>query len=145
VALYYQQFPEVVQLLHDIEEKPWILQRGKTHEVILQGDEISFRRLIVGFNPYQACIMRFNSKCHPTNRKCIATPADSLLHELLHVKYVKPSDRNVVIYPIAHEMFVIQKERELYKAMTAIDGISRPYRNSHRGKLIPVKCVMCIK
>lgn len=83
---------------------------------------------------------------------CVASPADALLHELLHVQvalqnpkqFLQEGGLNGVVYPYKHEHRIIQKENQLYQAMTKHDGFNRPIRRSHVGRYSAAQCVTCI-
>ena len=100
-------------------------------------------KAIIHFNTRSAAQLRLNNGCDD-NPVCIASPADALLHELLHThsmlvkseEFIAQGGMNNVIYPYEHEYSVIGKERKLYASMSSQDDIKRPQRREHTGRTV---------
>ena len=153
IAKYFSKYPEVVSLLNAIKDKNWTLTFDKDNwTTIASGNMFEIEKAEIHFNTRSAAQLRLNDSCKD-NPVCIASPADALLHELLHVhsmfndtkSFIAQGGMNNVLYPYQHERSIIKQERELYKEMSATDGIKRPYRHSHAGRIVKANCSTCIK
>jgi len=153
MADYYSQYPEVISLLQAIKNKNWSLKFDLNNwTTIASGNAFEIEKAEVHINTRSAAQLRLNDSCKE-NPICIASPADALLHELLHVHamfnesktFITHGGMNQVLYPYQHERHIIKQERELYKKMSATDGIKRPYRHSHAGRIVKANCSTCIK
>lgn len=154
IASYYARFPEVVQLFSDIETLPWDLKFEKrTFRTDVTGNALTIKNTTVYFDPHVAARLKFQSSCREKVPYCVASPADALLHELLHVKSILLNTREYIanggmgglLYPFKHERQTISQENDLYRAMTAVDGQPRPIRNEHTGRYLLVACSTCIE
>ncbi len=154
MATYYSQFPKVVSLFRALSSTNWKLRvQGRAPFVThAKSNRFKVHSATVMFDPNSAAQFRMHPKCLG-NPLCTASSADLLLHEILHVKtmlletekFIEQGGANSIIYPIAHEDYVISLENALYKYMSNIDGKDRPHRNSHAGKLVLASCALCIK
>ena len=116
------------------------------------GSALQVDKATVHFNTRSAAQLRLNNGCKG-NPVCVASPADALLHELLHVhsmlvkseEFISQGGMNNVLYPYQHEYQVIDKERALYAGMSVHDKLKRPQRREHSGRLIRAACATCIK
>ncbi len=153
MAKYYSQFPHVVTLLTKLQSKDWTLNYNQnTWSTIAKGNALNVDSATIQFNSRSAAMLKFNNGCKH-NFVCIASPADALLHELLHAlsmlvnteEFIQQGGMNHFRYPYKHEYSVIQAENALYASMSRIDGIKRPQRNEHMGRKIIASCVTCIK
>jgi len=85
------------------------------------------------------------------NPACAISPADALLHELLHAKlmlldsahFIAEGGLNSTLYPFQHEHEVLMEENRLYQAMNQEDGRARALRQHHSGNLQRVECPAC--
>ncbi len=152
IANYYSEFPQPVALLELLKDKNWSLVYDRDNWVTTgSGNMIQVEKAVVHFNTRSAAQLRLNNGCK-SNPVCVASPADALLHELLHVKsmlvnsaeFVAQGGMNNVIYPYQHEYAVIDKERQLYASMSRHDHIKRPQRHEHSGRLVRARCATCI-
>lgn len=153
MAEYYSQFPKVVELFVSLELKDWTLNYNEnTWSTIAAGSVLNVESAKISFNTRSAAKLKFHNSCKD-NSVCIASPADALLHEILHVHsmlvdtkdFIKQGGMNRFRYPYQHEYAVIQAENSLYASMSKVDGIKRPQRNEHSGKKIIAHCATCIK
>ena len=153
IADYYSQYSEVISLLQAIKNKNWSLKFDQHNwTTIASGNAFEVGKAEVHINTRSAAQLRLNDCCKE-NPVCIASPADALLHELLHVHamfndsktFIKHGGMNQVLYPYQHERHIIKQERQLNKNMSASDGIKRPYRHSHTGRIVKANCSTCIK
>jgi hypothetical protein len=155
MADYFSRYPEAVALLTALKGHSWRLAYLKdTFETEVRGNAIQVKSVKVNFDPRAAAQLRSHRACKETEKRgaCIASPADALLHELLHAKsallqseqFIEQGGMSSVMYPFAHENSVITSENALYKAMTAIDSHYRPSRHAHAGRVIASACVTCL-
>jgi hypothetical protein len=153
LARYFSRYPEAVALLTALKDEPWQLAyRKDTFLTEVRGSRVQVRAVTVNFDSRAAAKLRNRKACITQPDACTASPADALLHELLHAESALLSPRefiaqgglNSVIYPYAHEYAVIKREGNLYRAMSGLDGQLRPHRNAHSGKLVASSCVTCI-
>lgn len=153
IANYYSDFPESVSLLEALRNKKWELSFDEHNWVTTgSGNMLQVDKAVIHFNTRSAAQLRLNNGC-ADNPVCIASPADALLHELLHThsmlvnseEFIAQGGMNNVIYPYKHEYAVINKERKLYSSMSTHDNIKRPQRREHTGRTVKANCPTCIK
>jgi len=153
IADYYSRFPEVVALLQPLKNRNWDLAYDPDNwDTVGIGSLMEVYKAVIHFNTRTAAQLLLNRKCRD-NPICIASPADALLHELLHThsmlvdseNFIEQGGMNTVIYPYAHEYAILDAERKLYASMSDIDGIRRPQRLEHTGHAIYAQCPVCIK
>ena len=153
VANYYSNFPESVALIESLKNKNWILSFDEHNWVTIgSGNMLQVDKAVIHFNTRSAAQLRLNNGC-ADNPVCIASPADALLHELLHThsmlvkgeEFIAQGGMNNVLYPYKHEYAVIDAERELYASMSTQDKIKRPQRREHTGRTVKANCSTCIK
>ncbi|HAZ61497.1 MAG TPA: hypothetical protein DCY89_07995 [Gammaproteobacteria bacterium] len=149
VAHYYARHPEVVRLFDVLATHPWTLEpRDGTWltQAKVQGGSVLGIRVLFDFKA--AAQMHFAGGCSG-QPACTAMPADAFLHELLHVYVIHAAPGRFSqaatggVYPHAHEAEVIALENRLYRAMEARDGLPRPARDTHAGRLTEVDCPLC--
>ncbi len=152
IANYYSEFPMPVALLQALKGQNWVLAYDADNWVTTgSGNMLRVEKAVIHFNTRSAAQLRLNNGCD-NNPVCIASPADALLHELLHAhsmlvnseEFISQGGMNNVIYPYQHEYAVIGKERKLYAAMTRQDSLKRPQRREHTGRLVRARCATCI-
>lgn len=153
IANYYSDFPESVRLIEELENKNWSLSFDEDNWVTTgSGSSLSVDKAVIHFNTRSAAQLRLNNGCSD-NPICIASPADALLHELLHAhsmlvkgeEFIAQGGMNNVVYPYEHEYAVIDAERSLYAKMSSQDMIKRPQRREHTGRTVKARCSTCIK
>lgn len=153
MAIYYSQFPEVVNLIVSLKKKDWILSYDENiWSTIASGSVLQVDNATIHFNTRSAAKLKLNNSCKD-NPVCIASPADALLHELLHThsmliktdEFIQQGGMNTLRYPYQHEYAIIKSERKLYASMSKSDAIKRPQRNEHAGRKVIARCVTCIK
>ena len=153
IANYYSGFPQTIKLIKDLEDKNWVLTFDSDDWMTTaSGSALQVDKATVYFNTRSAAQLRLNNGC-VGNPVCVASPADALLHELLHVQsmlvnseeFISKGGMNNVVYPYQHEYHVIDKERALYSQMSVHDKNKRPQRREHSGRLIRAACATCIK
>ena len=153
IANYYSDFPESVALINALKDKNWALSFDEHNWVTTgSGNMLQVDKAIIHFNTRSAAQLRLNNGC-ADNPVCIASPADALLHELLHThsmlvkgeEFIAQGGMNNVLYPYKHEYAVIDAERELYASMSTQDNVKRPQRREHTGRTIKANCPTCIK
>lgn len=153
IANYYSQFPQVISLLESLKDKNWKLVYDEDNwDTVAIGNTMQVNKAIVHFNTRSAAQLLLNRKCKD-NPVCIASPADALLHELLHTysmlvdttQFIDEGGMNNMLYPYEHEYAIIDAERKLYASMTRVDDLKRPQRTDHTGRNIFAHCPVCIK
>ena len=152
MALYIAGLPEAYKLIMSIKDEPWTLNyRANDFRSEVKGTRFSVRSVDVFFDSRSAASLVSEADCHGDTRSCIASPVDSLIHELLHVKlaltkseeFISDGGMNGFVYPHRHERKVIALERKIYKSMTLTDNKPRPIRSNHVGYLVQANCVTC--
>jgi len=151
MAAYYAQFPDVVMLFALLEGEPWIFEYRKYASMTKAiGTIFSIDRVEIYIGTRGAVQHKKHRAC-TANPVCTSSPADVLLHELIHAsimlttdKFIEEGGMNSMFYPLRHEHDVIKIEAELYKRMTDIDNIKRPQRHNHGGKYVASSCVTCV-
>ncbi len=153
MAAYFARYPQAVELLRELRGHSWQLQYAdETFETEVRGNRIQVQGATVKFDTRSAAQLRRHKSCASARGACVASPADALLHELLHVEtallnpreFIQQGGLNGVMYPFAHENAVIRKENALYESMSALDGAYRPSRHSHSGRVVASACVTCL-
>lgn len=154
MAAYFARYPQAVSLLKSLSGHAWQLRyRKDTFATQVRGTQLRVKAATVNFDSRAAAQLRKHKACVGEQRgACIASPADALLHELLHVEsalldaktFIAQGGLNSVVYPFQHEAAVIKRENQLYRAMSALDGDHRPSRRHHSGSLVASSCVTCL-
>lgn len=154
MAVYFSRYPAAVELLQALADANWQLRfKPDQFRTEVRGSRFRVSSAIIYFDSRAAAQLRQHRACEEKLGACIASPADALLHELLHAKsallesavFIEQGGLNSVLYPFAHERTVIQQENRLYAAMSRLDGHSRPQRHQHSGRLAAADCVTCIR
>ncbi|WP_188149462.1 hypothetical protein [Teredinibacter waterburyi] len=152
LARYYSRFPKVVALLDSLEDAPWELHyQASTFKTEVTGTRLKVASAKIFFDPNTGAKLKFHDRCDEKIQHCVASPADALLHELLHASdmllnseaFIASGGMGALIYPFEHEHKTIRRENALYHSMTAIDQQPRPLRNDHTGRYIMVACSTC--
>jgi len=153
IANYYSGFPEVVDMLDNLNSKNWqLVYDERSWVTVASGNAFHVNSASVHFNTRSAAQLKMYNRCNE-NPVCIASPADALLHELLHAhsmlvntrEFLAQGGMNRVLYPYKHEYAIIDAERKLYASMSRRDAIKRPQRIDHIGRLVKAQCPTCIK
>ncbi|WP_101759140.1 hypothetical protein [Oceanicoccus sp. KOV_DT_Chl] len=153
MARYLSQYPEAVELIQALAEYPWRLSYAEnTFETEVRGTPFQVQAVNIRFDSRAAAQLRSHKACKTQANACIASPADALLHELLHAKaalletkqFIAQGGMNSILYPYEHERAVIQHENSIYQAMSDRDGVMRPQRFAHAGRLVASSCSFCI-
>lgn len=152
IANYYRDFPEVIAMIQALRDKPWRLRYNQQEWVTTaKGNIFEVHYAVIHFNTRAAAQLRLNNGCK-NNPVCIASPADALLHELLHTysmlvkteEFLAQGGMSSVMYPYKHEYAIIAEERSLYAKMSHRDTIKRPARVDHTGRPVHTRCPTCI-
>ena len=153
IARYLSQYPEAVTLLEDLADYSWQLSFAEnTFETEVRGTPFQVQAVNIRFDSRAAAQLRSHKDCKTKANACIASPADALLHELLHARaalldtknFIAQGGLNSIMYPYEHERSVIEHENSIYQAMSERDGVMRPQRFSHAGRLVASSCSFCI-
>lgn len=152
MAQYYAQYPQVVELLDELKGKKLVLKYKADHwQAQAWGNRFEVDSVTIFFDTRAGAQLLNDADCH-ANPACSISPADALLHELLHAKLMLVDSRHFVdsggmqqtLYPFEHEREVIAGENRLYQDMNRQDGLSRPLRHRHSGELFHVDCAACL-
>jgi len=153
IANYYSHFPEAISLITSIKQKNWTLIYDENiWSTVAKGRLLQVNTATIHFNTRSAAKLKLHNSCNE-NPVCIASPADALLHELLHTQsmlinteeFISQGGMNSNLYPWKHEYAIIKKENALYASMSRSDTQKRPQRNEHFGRKIVASCATCIK
>ncbi|MDH5572642.1 MAG: hypothetical protein OEY89_12830 [Gammaproteobacteria bacterium] len=152
LASYYSQFPDVIRLINLIEYKTWSLQyKPRASYTKAIGSMFGVNSADIYFDT-RAAVQHIKHRSCKAQPVCISSPADVLLHELIHAaimlttnEFIEDGGMLSSIYPFKHEYRVIQLEKQLYKKMTKKDSYKRPNRKEHSGKYVAASCVSCIE
>lgn len=154
LADYFAHYPQAVALLRSIAGRAWQLSYVEnTFSTEVRGSGLQIHSVTVSFDTRAAAQLRRHKACVDKPGACVASPADAMLHELLHAasalldprRFIAQGGLNAVIYPFEHESDVIRQENALYRAMSAVDGHFRPHRHRHSGQVVASTCVTCLK
>ncbi len=152
IARYYAEFPQIITLLDALADKHWQLVFNETDwYTTATGSAVEVRSATIHFNTRSAAQLRLNNGCRHSP-VCIASPADAMLHELLHAhsmlvetrQFLAQGGMSSMLYPYQHEYAIIDSERRLYASMSRQDAIRRPQRREHTGRLVRARCPTCI-
>ena len=153
MADYYARFPEVVGLLRSLKDAPWRLAyQPRTWTTQARGTAVRVRAVRIAFDTRIGALLGSDARA-AGGPACRVSPADALLHELLHARamllepsrFLAQGGLSGALYSHAHETAVIGEEKILYRQMTGRDGIERPQRSSHAGRLVQAACSLCVR
>ncbi len=153
---YYSRFPEVRELFAYLKRHEWsLMYQPNAYQTSVKGTQFKVDSIVVAFDPAIGAQFKFNRGCVDKPAFCYASPADVLLHELLHVKTVLEEAKvgrvealaamGSGVYPYRHEYRTIEQEKQLYLTMRRVDQKPRPLRSEHRGQAVAVACVTCLQ
>jgi hypothetical protein len=154
LADYYANHPEATHLLTELAQEEWTLEYAPgTFRTTVKGSRMTVDAVTVHFDPRSAAQLKFYDKCGEKKPFCVASPADALLHELLHAytilkhtkRFIAQGGLSQHMYPYEHEQQTIRHENQLYAAMSRRDNQPRPIRQDHTGQHVMVSCVTCIE
>lgn len=151
LAAYFARYPQIIDLIKALRDQNLTLQyRAETWQTEALGNPYEVNHVIVYFDSRMGAQLLYQPGCE-TTPACSISPADALLHELLHAKLMLLDSEHFLatgamnsLYPAEHEREVISAENRLYDAMNQQDGLSRPLRHRHAGELLQVACPACI-
>ena len=150
-AEYYARYPQVIALIKEFSGHSLRLHyQANTWQTQAWGGEWGVDRVSVSFDTRLGAQLLGNPGCE-SSPACGITPADALLHELLHAKLMLTDSAHFIasgamkpgIYPFEHEHEVLELENRLYAEMNQYDSLARPIRHRHAGQLLPVTCPLC--
>jgi hypothetical protein len=151
MARYYAHYPEVIALLEELRGKKLVLKyKADNWQAQAWGNAFAVDSVVIYFDTRVGAQLLSHADCQ-ANPACNISPADALLHELLHAKLMLIDSRHFIdiggmqqsLYPFEHEREVMAGENRLYQEMNHQDGLSRPLRHRHSGELFHVNCAAC--
>jgi hypothetical protein len=151
IADYYAKYPQVIQLLAELQTHKLVLKyKAGNWQAQAWGNQYAVDSVTITFDTRVAAQLLNQADCQ-ANPACDISPADALLHELLHAKLMLVESRHFIesggmqptLYNYEHEREVIANENQLYYQMNLQDGRSRPLRKEHAGRLFHVNCAAC--
>lgn len=151
IANYYAQYPQVNALFSELSGHKLVLKyRQNTWQAQAWGSQHAVDSVTIYFDTRLGAQLLNDPGCESTPA-CSISPADALLHELLHAKLMLLDSQHFIdsggmaqtLYPFEHEHEVIAHENRLYRDMNLIDGQARPLRHRHSGELLQVSCPAC--
>jgi len=152
LANYYAKYPQVIELITELSDQNILLKYKKSHWLAQAlGTQNSVDQVTVYFDTRVGAQLWMHADCK-ANPACNITPADALLHELLHAKlmivdskeFIQHGGMKPTLYLFDHEKQVIEKESILYQQMSHQDGLARPIRYRHTGNLLQASCALCL-
>ncbi len=151
MADYYAGHPRAVELIQSLQGRKLSLKyRQGTWQAQAWGNQYGVDSVTIYFDTRLGAQLLDAPGCE-ANPACAISPADALLHELLHAKLMLLDSARFIadggmaggLYPFQHEHEVLNLENQLYRAMNVEDGQSRPIRHRHVGVLLEVACPAC--
>ncbi|WP_415878659.1 hypothetical protein [Methylomonas sp. TEB] len=151
MADYFSHYPQAVNLLNELRGQKLVLKyRQNTWQSQAFGNEFGVESVTIYFDTRLGAQLLNDPGCDSTPA-CSISPADALLHELLHAKLMLLDSQHFIdgggmaqtLYPFEHEREVINHENRLYQDMNQLDGRARPLRHRHSGELLQVSCPAC--
>ncbi|WP_426994422.1 hypothetical protein [Methylomonas sp. CM2] len=151
IAAYYAHYPAVAALIRDLDQQKVLLKyRKNTWQAQAWGNQYRVDSVTIYFDTRLGAQLLAEPGCD-ANPACGVSPADALLHELLHAKLMLLDSGHFIagggmaqnLYPFEHEREVIAEENRLYRSMNQEDGLARPLRHRHSGQLAEVSCPAC--
>lgn len=151
MAEYYAGHPGAVDLIQSLQGRKLILKYRKgIWQAQAWGNQYGVDSVTIYFDTRLGAQLLDAPGCE-ANPACAISPADALLHELLHAKLMLLDSAHFIasggmaggLYPFQHEHEVLKLENRLYRAMNVEDGQSRPIRHRHVGTLLEVACPAC--
>lgn len=151
IADYYSRYPQVVSLINELRgQKLTLKYRQNNWQTQAWGNQYGVDSVTIYFDTRLGAQLLNAPGCDATPA-CSISPADALLHELLHAKLMLLDSQHFIegggmaqtLYPFEHEREVISHENELYQDMNQMDGLARPLRHRHSGELLQVSCPAC--
>lgn len=145
MSRYYSRYPEAVAILTGLTAAEWTMQYDSSRwSTLAKGKNRAIDSITIKFDS-RAGVKMSSLHC---SQDCSVSPADALLHELLHIQILSGNlaadEINALRNnPGAHELKVIAMERKLYAQMNRRDGRRQPQRNHPSGYLFAVKCPLC--
>lgn len=152
MAHYFAEYPQAIELLNELQQKKVTLKyKPNNWQTQAWGNQYTVDSVTIFFDTRVAAQLLNQADCQ-ANPACDVSPADALLHELLHAKlmlidtqhFIESGGMQLSRYPYEHEHEVIANENRLYDEMNQQDGLSRPIRHQHSGKLYHVNCSACM-
>ncbi|AMK78326.1 MULTISPECIES: hypothetical protein [Methylomonas] len=151
MADYFSHYPQAVSLLNELRGQKLILKyKQNTWQTQAFGNQFGVDSVAIYFDTRLGAQLLNDPGCDATPA-CSISPADALLHELLHAKLMLLDSQHFIdgggmaqtLYPFEHEREVINHENRLYQDMNQLDGRARPLRHRHSGELLQVSCPAC--
>lgn len=151
IADYYARYPAISDLIDELREHKIVLNyQQDTWQAQAWGNQYAVDSVSIRFDTRLGAQLVNAPGCE-NNPACGISPADALLHELLHAKLMLVDNQHFLekngmgqnFYPFEHEYEVIEAENQLYSTMNEQDGLMRPMRHRHSGTLMQVSCPAC--
>lgn len=151
IAEYYSHYPQVISLINELRGQKLTLKYRQHHwQTQAWGNQYGVDSVTIYFDTRLGAQLLNEAGCDDTPA-CSISPADALLHELLHAKLMLLDSQHFIdgggmaqtLYPFEHEREVIGHENQLYQTMNRMDGLARPLRHRHSGELRQVSCPAC--
>lgn len=151
MADYFSHYPQAVNLIGELRgQKLTLKYQQNTWQTQAFGNQFGVDKVTIYFDTRLGAQLLNDPGCDATPA-CSISPADALLHELLHAKLMLLDSQHFIegggmaqtLYPFQHEREVISHENQLYKDMNQLDGRYRPIRHRHSGELLQVSCPAC--
>jgi hypothetical protein len=151
IAAYYSHYPQIISLINELRgQKLSLKYQAGTWQTEAWGNQFGVDSATIYFDTRLGAQLLNDPGCDSTPA-CGISPADALLHELLHAKlmllnaehFIDTGGMSQTLYPFEHEREVIGRENQLYQDMNQLDGRARPLRHRHSGELLQVACPAC--
>jgi len=152
LSAYFAKHEQAFRVIQTLNKSPLKLKyEPHTFRTEVRADRIRIIGATVLFDPKAYALVeahQFGAK-----ESAAMSAADALLHELLHAQaalkqskaFIASGAMQTVGYPVEHERKIIAQERALFKSMTLQDGVQRPSRHKHAGRISVSNCSLCLQ
>lgn len=152
LSAYFAKHDNAFEIIQRLDRTSLKLKYApNTFRTDVRGNRLQVTGATVLFDPHAYALVESNQYSGKEHSRM--SSADALLHELLHAEMALRQSKHFIAsgamggigYPVEHEHEIIERERLLFKAMTAQDGVQRPSRHNHAGTIAVSRCSLCLR